>query len=263
MTKYLKILKIILRNAYIRDSKIFGYVFANLLFQFAEIAITIIFFNVIFSNVSTLGGWSFYQVLFLYIFAKFIFSLHKAIFRGGLTEISGQMIRRGDYDFYLTKPVNSLILASMSKPRIYEFVAMVFEVGIAIWTIVAGHLPIGFVNLIWFFVLAILSSIIFYSISVITVAPVFWLVKIWAIKDIVPRLQAFMRYPIGIFPFYLQVILMGVFPVMVASYIPVKTLFYPPEIRYILYMFVVTIIFTFIAKKVWQAGEKSYGSASS
>lgn len=263
MMKYLKILKIILRNAYIRDSKIFGYVFVNLLFQFAEIGITVIFFNVIFSNVSTLAGWSFYQVLFLYAFAKFVFSLHKALFRGGLNQISGQMIRMGDYDFYLTKPVNSLILATLSKPRIYEFIAMIFEVGIAVWAVVAGHLPVGITNLIWFIALSVLSSILLYSLSVLTVVPVFWLVKIWSIRDIIPRLQAFMRYPIGIFPLYLQVILMGVFPVMAASYIPVKTLFYPPEIRYILYMFVITIIFTLMARKLWQIGEKSYGSASS
>lgn len=263
MKKYYKILIIILRNAYIRDSKIVGYIFVNLLFQLIEIAITIVFFDVIFSNTKTLAEWNFYQVILLYMFAKMTFSLHKALFRGGFNQISGNMIRRGDYDFYLTKPVNSLFLATISKPRIYEFVAIIFELGIAVWAIVVGHLPIGFINVLWFLLLAILSSILLYCLAVITVTPVFWLVKVWSMKEIVARLQAVMRYPIGIFPTYLQVILMGVFPIMATSYIPVKTLLYPPEIRYILYMIIITTVFVFIAKSLWHFGEKNYGSASS
>lgn len=263
MKKYFRIILIILKNAYIRDSKIFGFVFTNLLFQLADIVVTILFFNVIFSNTTSLGGWSFYQVLFLYMFAKMTFSLHKALFRGGFNQLSGQMIRMGEYDFYLTKPVNSLILATVNKPRIYEFIAIIFEIGIAIWAVVVGHLPVGLANLFWFLVLAVLSQILIYCLAVITISPVFWLVKIWALRDIIMRLQAFMKYPIGIFPLYLQVILMGVFPVLAAAYIPVKTLFYPPEIRYIVYLFAITAIFVLIAKRLWQLGEKNYGSASS
>lgn len=263
MKKYFRITFIILKNAYIRDSKIFGFVSSSLLFQFAEMAVTIIFFNVIFSNIETLDGWNFYQVLFLYMFAKMTFSLHKALFRGGFSEISTEMIRRGDYDFYLTKPVNALILASLSKPRIYEFIAIVFELILAIWAIGHTGISIGLINVFWFLVLGILSSILMYYLAVITVSPVFWLVKVWSLKDAIVRMQAFMRYPINIFPSYLKIILMGVFPIAATSYIPVKTLFYPPEIRYIGYMFFITFFFSFIAILIWKKGEKSYGSASS
>ena len=263
MRKYFRILRIILKNAYIRDSKIVGFILTNLIFQLAEIVITIVFFNVIFANTKSLGGWGFYEVMFLYIYAKFIFAIHKALFRGGFNLISNRMIRMGDYDFYLTKPVNSLFLASINKPRIYEFVAMIFEIGIAIWAVVVGQLPIGPANVIWFIFLALLSVILIYCLNVITVTPVFWLVKVWSMKEIIARLQAFMRYPAGIFPAYLRVILLGVFPVMAASYFPVKTLLYPPQMTYILYMILITTVFLLIARWLWRIGEKSYGSASS
>ncbi|MFA6423524.1 MAG: ABC-2 family transporter protein [Patescibacteria group bacterium] len=263
MKKYYKILVIILKNAYIRDSKIPGYIFMNLMFQFAEMTVTIIFFNVIFENTKTLVGWNFYQVLFLYMFARMTFSLHKAFFRGGFNLISGNLIRNGDYDFYLTKPVNSLFLASVNKPRIYEFIAIIFQIGIAIWAIVIGNLAISTLSVFWFIYLAILASILLYYLAVLTVTPVFWLIKVWSLRDVVPRLQAFMRYPLGVFPGYLKIILMGIFPIMATSYIPVRTLFYPPEMKYILYMTLITLIFVFIGRWFWKLGEKNYGSASS
>jgi len=47
MKKYLKIAKIVLKNAYIRDSKIIGNVTSNLLVSLTEVAITLTMFSTI------------------------------------------------------------------------------------------------------------------------------------------------------------------------------------------------------------------------
>ena len=160
MIKYIKINLIIMKNAYIRDSKIPGMVFSKLLFQLTEISMTIIFFKIIFANTQSLAGWNFFQVLFLYAFAKVIISISNGWTRSGLKDMAGEMIRRGNYDFFLSKPVNPMILVSISKPQIYQFIAVIFEVGLCVYALIAGHIAIGFAQVMWFLILAFVGIIL-------------------------------------------------------------------------------------------------------
>lgn len=263
MIKYLKITWIIFKNAYIRDSKIPGTIFSKTLFNLSEIAVTIIFFDVIFSNTPTLAGWNFYQVLFLYAFAKVIISINNGWARGGLNTFATELVRRGDYDFYLTKPVNPMILVSISKPRIYQFIAVIFETGLALYALIAGHISIGFSNLLWFLVLAVLGLVLYYFLSVLTVVPTFWFVRLWSLQDLIGRLNQVMRYPAGVFPSFIRFILMSVFPLIAISYLPVEALFNQVKIEYIIYVVLITFFFGFLTNFIWQLGQKRYSSASS
>lgn len=263
MKRYFKIIWIIFKNAYIRDKKIPGQVFSKLLFNIAEIAVTIIFFEVIFSNTQTLGGWNFYQVLFLYAFTKVIISINNGWSKGGLNAFATEFVRRGDFDFYLTKPANPMILVSISKPRIYQFIAVIFEIGLAIYAVVAGQINIGLSNLIWFLVLTVFGIILYYFLSVLTVAPAFWLVKIWALQDLIGRLGQVMRYPAGVFPPFVRFVLMSVFPIIAISYLPVDILFNQVKIEYIIYIIVLTFVFGFLTNSIWKLGQNRYSSASS
>lgn len=263
MIKYLKINWILFKNAYIRDSKIPGVVFSNVSFHIAEIAITIIFFKVIFANTQELAGWNFYQVLFLYAFAKIIISIHNGWARGGLKRFASELIRRGDYDFYLVKPVDPMILVSISQPRIYNFLAVLFELGLCLYAIIAGQIQIGLINFLWFLYLTFFGLILYYFLSVLMVVPAFWFVRLWSLQDLMGRLSQVMRYPVGVFPPFIRTILMTVFPIAAIAYLPVYTLFYPPKIEYIIYILLITLIFGFIANYVWHLGNKRYSSASS
>lgn len=263
MIKYLKINWILFKNAYIRDSKIPGVVLSNVAFHLLDIAVTIVFFKIIFSNISELAGWNFYQVLFLYAFAKVIISINNGWFRGGLKDFATELIRRGNYDFYLIKPVDSMILVSISQPRIYNFIAALFEIGICFYAIWAGQIHIGLINFLWFLYLSFFGLILYYFLSILTIVPTFWFIRLWSLQDLMGRLSQVMRYPSGVFPPFIRTVLMTAFPIIAVAYLPVYTLFYPPKIEYIIYIALVTIIFGFLANFVWQIGNKRYSSASS
>lgn len=263
MKKFWRINLILWRNAWIRDSKISGSIFFKILMQFLDIAVSIVFFNVIFSNVPTLAGWNFYQVLFLFAFVKAIGTLHTSWTKKGVQSLAGEMIRMGDYDFYLTKPFDPMILVSISKPRIFTMLAFFANVGIMIYAAGKSGVAIGVVNIVWFLVLAIIGVVLYYFLLILTVIPTFWFTRLWAINDLMDRLSNLIRYPAGIYPTMFRFLLSAVFPIIVISYLPVKTLFYPPQFLDILYMLLITIAFALITKVCWRLGEKNYGSASS
>lgn len=261
--KFFKINAIIFRNAYIRDSKIPGFVAISTISQLFDIFVSLIFFDIIFANTKTLAGWNFYQVLFLYAYIKFIAAFHQAWTKKGINSVARDLIRLGDYDFYATKPFDSMVLVSISKPRLYSFIALFFDIGLMVYAAARSGLHLGYANFAWFAFLTLLSIFLFYFLSIITVIPAFWTTRLSAITDFMNRMIQFARYPSGVFSPTLRIILSTLFPIIVVSYFPVKTLFYPPQISYIAYMILITIFFGVIAKKLWRLGEKSYGSASS
>ncbi len=261
--KLLKVIKILMRNAIIRDLKIPGYIAVSLLQEIASIVVNIIFFNVIFSNITALAGWNFYQVLFLYAFAKTIASLAYAFTRYGLKDFGEHMIKFGDYDFHLIKPIDTMALVSFSRPSPYKLIASLFYAGLGVYAAINSGIAIEPINIFWFLILAVFGFVIFYSLEVLTILPAFKLIRVWSLPEIIPKMGEFMRYPMAIFSFPFQVFLFGIFPILAVSYIPAETLFYPPQMSRIIYLIVLAAAFFIIVRKLWKVLESTYSSASS
>ena len=262
MKKFLRINWIIWRNALLRDSKISGFILSSILFQVFDIVNSIVFIVIIFLHTSSLAGWSIYQVLFLYAFSQTISILHGAWTKQGINNLASELIRLGDYDFYLTKPFDTMTLVSISKPRAYVLVKLFFNFSLLIFALThCGHLPI--LNYFWFLVLFAFSFFLYYAVKVITVVPAFWIIKTWGLTDLMDRISTLMRYPASIYPRILNFFLSTLFPILLISYLPAKALLFQPKISYVAYMAVLTIVFVLLARFIWRKGERNYGSASS
>jgi ABC-2 type transport system permease protein len=213
--------------------------------------------------VQSLAGWNYWQVLFLYAFARTIIIAHAGWTKRGIMSLATDLIRRGEFDFYLAKPVNPMIMISIKQPRIYNLMSLVFMVPLAIYAAIRAGIPLGAENIIWFLILAILGFILYYFLMILTVIPAFWFIKLWTITEITDRLNMFMRYPAGIFSEGIRIALLVIFPIVTISYFPASALFSTPQPLSILYMFLITIIFGILVKFLWNLGEKTYSSASS
>jgi len=263
MKKYFKIILTVIKNAYIRDSKIPGFVVVSLFTAMLDIFITIVFFNIIFSVSESIVGWTFYQVLFLYALAKTITSFHSALTKSGTQAMAHNYVRLGDLDFYLLKPVDAMFLVSVSKPKIYSFVSMFLTIGLGTYALFHCGTDFSLAGMIWFVILALVTTVLYYYIQVLTIIPTFWLLQAWSLADAINKLQQFMRYPLGIFSKSLQYILTLVFPIMTVAYFPAKVLLFGPKLSDIAIVILVTVAFILITRYLWRLGERSYSSASS
>ena len=261
--RYAKINYVLFKNSLIRDSQLPGHIISSVLFRVLELIISIVFFKVIFANTPSLAGWNFYQVLFLYAFARTITITHSAWTRKGIQSMASELIRRGEFDFYLAKPVDPMLMVSIKSPRIYTFITLLFMIPLAIYAAVKSGIPIGPDNILWFLVLWFLAFILYYFLQILVITPAFWFVRLWTIGEIMDRMATFMRYPAGIFGQTIQIVLMVIFPIITVSFIPAQTLFYPPNYLWIFFMFLITILFGALTRFIWHLGEKSYNSASS
>jgi len=263
MLRYIKINLVLFRNSFIRDSQMPVHIISSFTWRILDIIISLIFFNVIFSNIQNLAGWNYWQVVFLYAFSRTIILTHNAWTKRGVQSMATDLIRRGEFDFYLAKPVDSMIMVSIKSPRIYNFITLAFMIPLGIYAAIKSGMPIGLDNVFWFLILAALGFILYYFLMILCVIPAFWFIRLWAISEIMDKLNTFMRYPAGIFSEGIKVAVLVLFPIVTASYLPASILFYPPKIEYIVYMILITAAFGALTRYLWGLGVKSYSSASS
>lgn len=262
MKKFFKINAILLRNAWIRDSKISGFIISNIFAQLLDLTVSLVFIWIIFLQTETIGGWDVYQLVFLLSFIQLVATIHSCSTKSGSNAFAYELVRQGDYDFYLTKPFDSMILVTISKPRIYPIAKLIFEILIMAYAL--NHLErLPLSNYLWFFVLFILSVFIFYFLKVLTILPTFWTIKGWSLTPIMDKMVQLVKYPASVYPKIFALILSTVFPILIVSYLPVQFLFFEPKIKLIIFSFVVAIIFGALTRLLWWLGEKNYGSASS
>lgn len=243
--------------------KIDGFVLAEMSSQLFDILITVVFFDVLFGKGRSIGGWDFYHTLFLYAFAKFVFSIHNTMTKRGTREIATNLIREGDLDLYLVKPVDAMFMVSIFRPKIYELSGAFFALALGIYALIKGGIVVHPVNLLWLIVLLVFSLLLYYFLQLITVIPAFWLIRFWSLQFLMTKLNQFMYYPAAAFPRTLKTIFFSVFPVLAITYIPVRALFETPNLLEIGYFILITLIFGAIARGFWLLGLRSYGSASS
>ena len=89
----------------------------------------ILFLNIIFSQIPTLVGWSFYEVLFIYGFSLIPKGIDHMLF-DNLWAMGHWLVRKGDFDKYLTRPINPMFHVMAEKFQVDAFGELL--VGIAL-----------------------------------------------------------------------------------------------------------------------------------
>lgn len=263
MRKYIKVNLRFMKNALIRDLKIPGMNISYMLAEVVQIIVMIIFFDIIFGSSGSFGGWSFYQVLFLYFFARVMFDIDQGWTRPGLRMLAKSLVRTGELDFFLIKPIDPMIHVAIHKPHIYKFASAAANLGLALWCLSKTGLEVGAANYFWFIVLALLGTILYFCVNIITLIPVFWFIKLYSLSSLAGKLSTIMRYPARIYSLPIKVMFFVFIPLLVITYLPVATLFGPINYLYISYAILITVIFFILARLLWRQGLKNYSSASS
>jgi len=263
MKKFWKINYILYRNAIRRDLKISLTVLTGSLVHLLDGVVSLAIVLIVYSKTDFLGGWNIYESLILIAFVQIIVTLHSSWTKRGTADFTEKYVRMGDYDFYLTKPFDPMLSVSISKPRVYNLIRLPFFVAIFAYSVCHLEYNLSIINWGWFILLFVASFILFYAIRILTISPAFWIVKSHSLLVITDRMQNIMKYPANIYPRFFILFFTTLLPIFAISYLPVKVLLFDPKLSYIIYVIVLTALFLFLARILWRAGEKRYGSASS
>ncbi len=210
---------------------------------------------------STVAGYAQGEVL-LFFAVMTIIDLSLQLFFRGLMAFP-QIIRNGDFDAALSKPVNAFFWAACRMFDLMDFIT----VPAALWMLwYAIHLlpyTPALSAILTSIGLLICGLLIGFSMNVVTAAVCFWTLSIenayWLYRD----LAYVSRFPPEIYPRSIQFIFTIALPFIVIVSFPAKALMGQIAPLWILGAIIITLIWIAFAAWIWQRGLKHYTSASS
>jgi ABC-2 type transport system permease protein len=238
---------------------------ANLYIQvlqtFIALATGLIGLNLVFSQTTSLGGWSEPELLAV----MGVFVITGGIIRSAIQpnmERLMEEIREGTLDYALTKPADAQLLVSVREFRLWQmvdvitgFVILVVAMNQMNWFINAWSV-FGFISAMF------MGAIMIYSFWLIITSTAFWFVRVHEIANLFEGLYAAGRWPIDIYPNWLKYVLTFLVPVAFAISVPAQALTGRLTLETWLGAVALTIFLFSFARAIWKIGLKNYSGAS-
>ncbi len=223
--------------------------------------------GVLFSQVSTIGGWSGAEVALLYGLAGTGFGLADLFVSE--VELASRHIKAGTFDLFLLRPAGALLqlcAAEFALRRVGRLVQPVI-----VLVIVLGRLDISWTPVkVALVPLTVLSgAVIFGAVWVITSSLAFWTVETQEVANSFTYGGVTLsQYPVDVFGTWLQRLVTFVVPLAFVSFFPAAYLldkpvpFGLPSSVALLAPFV-AVALAFLARRVWQLAIRHYRSTGS
>jgi ABC-2 type transport system permease protein len=232
-------------------------IIAGLIAQVSGLA----FIGIVFQKIPQLGGWTFYELVFMFSFAGLGRGLNQVFFNVpyGLT----RFIRRGTLDILMIRPVGPLFQAIGVTQEINGMGNVITSFIILCYA--AANLGIEWTfGKVLYTLIAIISSMfiilaVLFSIMVCT----FWVQEIRSVIYPVAWLYDFSKYPLDIFGPVLRGILTFVIPYSIGSYYPSVYILRPATFDWALWVVPLSaIVLMTLAYRFWLFGLEHYTSSN-
>lgn len=226
-------------------------------------ALEILFIGIIFSQIPDLAGWTFDEILFIYGFSL----IPKAIdhmFFDNLWMVGYHIVRKGEFDKYLTRPINSLFYVTVEKFQIDAFGELLMGIILIAYSLV----QIG-ADIVWHRVLVLLllipfAVLIYTAIKIITSAISFWTKQSGHITHMFYMSSDFSKYPVTIYNNFIKVIITYIIPFAFTAYYPASYFLRGEDGLFcVLGTIIVSSLLFVVSILVWNRGLKKYESAGS
>lgn len=180
---------------------------------------TLIFMTIIFGKIPAMAGYTFYQVLFIYGFSLFPKGLDH-LFADLFWELCYFRISKGEFDRYMTRPINPLIQIIIECFQIDAFGELIVGVAIVCYAAVKIGLIINALNVILFILVIPFGALIYTSFKIMITAIAIVKKRSGAILKVVYSMNEFSQYPVTIYNKIIQNIISYIIPFAFAAYYP-------------------------------------------
>ncbi|MDQ0087157.1 ABC-2 type transport system permease protein [Paenibacillus anaericanus] len=221
---------------------------------------SILFIALVFHNVDTIHGWTFYQLLFIFAVAMLGRSLEHTFF-DNLWTLGWQYIRPGNFDRLLVRPVNPLF--QIIAERVQQDGVGSFLVGIIVLFTAIPHLELhwGIAEVMLLIVMIISSAAIFLAVNLFFATLSFWMVDSLPVMYAVQGMNDFARYPMQIYGKGVRFVLTWIIPYGFTAFYPAALFLDGSGFRSIgIWTPVVAIVTLSIALLFWKRGLRSFVS---
>lgn len=213
-------------------------------------------------SVQHISNWNIYELCILFLMGAIVEALTQ-ILGDGVWCLGYKYIQMGNLDILKVRPFPILfqILCNTIYPQ--AMVSLGVFLGGFIYCLNKLHLEFSIVNIVFIinsficgFIINIFIYLIFNSLN-------FWIIQGREIAIGIQAIREFAKYPLSIFPQWIQIGLLYVIPFGITTYMPVSYLLGKYDGNVIIKSYTVMMGVTIVGLNVWRRGLNRYESTGS
>ncbi len=171
-------------------------------------------------------------------------------------------VREGTLDFTLTKPEESQLLVSISQVRVWRLVDVVLGSMTIVGALWWMERATGGREILGFAMTLAAGSVILYSFWLMLSTMSFWFVRIQNILMIFHSVYDAARWPVTIYPTWMQAILTFIVPVAFAVTVPAGALVGRLSMQWVVGAPALAAVLLVASRRFWRIGLRHYSGAS-
>lgn len=171
-------------------------------------------------------------------------------------------VRKGTLDYVLLKPADSQLLVSVQRVSLWAIFDMALGLGVIVFALRQAGVSIDLVGLLAALLTLINGTLIVYSFYMMLATCAFWFIKIENILVIFQSMYQAGRWPVGIYPPALRIILTFLVPVAFAVTVPAEALVGRMSWNGLILSTAVAAMLLLLARWFWRFGIRHYAGAS-
>lgn len=223
----------------------------------------LLFLWIIFSQIPDLMGWTVNEVIFIYGFSLIPKGIDHLFF-DNLWSIGHFTVRKGDFDKYLTRPINTLFHVMVEKVQIDALGELIMGIALVCVTLPTLAIEWSVVKVVLALVSIFFATFIYTGIKTATAAVAFWTKRSGNVIYMFYMVNDFAKYPATIYNNAVKWIITYIIPFAFTSYYPSLYILTGENPLYNVGLTVlISIALMVIGVFVWNRGIRAYESAGS
>lgn len=216
---------------------------------------------VIYEHTSDLNGWDPAELVALLGIFVLMTGVLGVVVRPSMEKLI-EDVRDGNLDFILTKPEESQVLVSVSQVRVWQLIDVFLGPALSIAALTHLERGVDAQQMGIFLLTLVAGTAILYSFWLILATVSFWFIRIENIFMIFHSLYDAARWPVTIYPGWLQAALTFLVPVTFAVTVPAEALIGRLSMNYLALTVGLAAALLGVSRVFWRVGVRHYAGAS-
>lgn len=226
-------------------------------------AFNLLFLWIIFSQIPNLLGWTLNQIVFIYGFSLIPKGLDHLLF-DNLWSIGYFTVRKGDFDKYLTRPINTLFHIMVEKFQIDALGELIMGIALICTTLPTLGIEWSVLKVLLAIVVIPFATLIYTGIKTATAAIAFWTKQSGTVIYMFYMVNDFAKYPVSIYNNVVRSVITYIIPFAFTAFYPASYILTGENPLFNIGMTVImAIVLMTIGVIIWNKGINAYESAGS
>lgn len=219
-------------------------------------------FWIMFQNFSSIKGWSYYEMLFLYGFSLIAITPVQCMLDNNWS--LRMNVYNGDFIKYYFRPINLFFYYQSEVFDVKGLGQLAFGIFTLCYSWGKMGIPVSALMILKVIVFLISASLFMMAMQNAAAASCFWIDNSFYILDFAHRLKDYAKYPMTIFNPVFRFLFTFLFPIAFIAYYPSLVILRPDEVPILSWISpVLGAVFFYLSYKLWMLGASRYNGTGS